>query len=230
MLFRIHKLPLCLTRQSGGIEPLHVSMHVSIMGSMPPATPLAPTLEPTDHLLMQRYGQGHVPSFDMLYTRHNLGVWRYVYRSVRDAGVTDDLLQDVWFAVARQAASYRPEARFKTWLFTLAHNRKVDHFRTVKNHASMDETQGSGTALIDTLEADSAFGPVRELQSREQGAALIAAVEQLPPEQRDAFLLQAEGDLSVQDIATACGVSFETAKSRLRYARNHLRQSLKEFA
>ena len=84
--------------------------------------------------------------------------------------------------------------------------------------------------MVDTLEVDSAFGPVRELQSREQGAALIAAVEQLPPEQRDAFLLQVEGDLSVQDIGTACGVSFETAKSRLRYARNPLHESLKEFA
>ena len=71
--------------------------------------------------------------------------------------------------------------------------------------------------------------PVRQLQSREQAAALIAAVEQLPLEQREAFLLQAEGDLSVQEIAEATGVNFETVKSRLRYARASLRQHLKEF-
>ena len=97
MLFRIHKLPLCPTLPPGDIERLQAC----IMAGMPTAAPLAPTLEPTDHLLTQHYGQGHVPSFDMLYTRHKLGVWRYVFRSVRDAGVTDDLLQDVWFAVAR---------------------------------------------------------------------------------------------------------------------------------
>ena len=84
--------------------------------------------------------------------------------------------------------------------------------------------------MANTLAADSGFGPVRQLQSREQATALIAAVEQLPAQQREAFLLQAEGDLSVQDIAEATGVNFETAKSRLRYAKASLRQLLQEFA
>ncbi len=181
-------------------------------------------------MLMQHYASGQVAAFDKLYTRHSLGVWRYIFRSVRDTAVTDDLLQDVWFSVARQAASYQATARFKAWLFTLAHNRKIDYFRTVKNHASLDEERAGDMALSDTLTADSVFGPVRQLQSREQGAALIAAIEQLPNGQRDAFLLQAEGDLSVEEIATACGVSFETAKSRLRYARSRLRELLGDFA
>ena len=80
-------------------------------------------------------------------------------------------------------------------------------------------SEDDARTLADTLVADSGFGPVRQLQSREQAAALIAAVEQLPLEQREVFLLQAEGDLSVQEIAEATGVNFETAKSRLRYAR-----------
>jgi RNA polymerase sigma factor (sigma-70 family) len=71
---------------------------------------------------------------------------------------------------------------------------------------------------------------VRRLESSEQAAALIAAVERLPLEQREAFLLQAEAGLSVEGIAEATGVNFETAKSRLRYARNSLRQQLQEFA
>ena len=206
------------------------------MQGMPNAAP--PTLlvahaEPSDHLLMQQYASGQVAAFDTLYTRHSLAVWRYVFRSVRDTAVADDLLQDVWFAVARQAAAYQPQARFKTWLFTLAHHRKVDYVRTAQyraHHASLDETRDDSSTLADTLAADSGFGPLRQLQTREQGAALVAAVEQLPPEQRDAFLMQAEGDMSVDDIAIACGVSFETAKSRLRYARSRLRQLLEDFA
>ncbi|MBU1819193.1 MAG: sigma-70 family RNA polymerase sigma factor, partial [Gammaproteobacteria bacterium] len=142
----------------------------------------------------------------------------------------DDLLQDVWFAVARNAHSYEVKAKFRTWLFTLAHHRLVDHLRTAKNHSSLDASDDDERSLADTLAADSGFGPVRQLQSREQAAALIAAVEQLPLEQREAFLLQAEGDLSVHEIAEATGVHFETAKSRLRYARASLRQHLKEFA
>lgn len=196
-----------------------------------PAPAAAPS-DASDETLMLRYAGGDLGAFDTLYARHELAVWRFVLRSVKQPAVADDLLQDVWFAVARNAHSYEVRARFRTWLFTLAHHRLVDHVRTAKNHASLDtEGEADGArSLADTLVADSGFGPVRQLQSREQAAALIAAVEQLPLAQREAFLLQAEGDLSVQEIAEATGVNFETAKSRLRYARASLRVQLKEFA
>lgn len=194
-----------------------------------PQVPSAPPHDDADETLMLRYASGDLGAFDQLYARHELAVWRFVFRSVKVQAVADDLLQDVWFAVARNAARYEVKARFRTWLFTLAHHRLVDHLRTAKHHASLDASDDDARSLADTLVADSGFGPVRQLQSREQAAALIAAVEQLPPEQREAFLLQAEGDLSVQEIAEATGVNFETAKSRLRYARASLRQHLKEF-
>lgn len=183
-----------------------------------------------DETLMLRYAGGDMGAFDTLYGRHELAVWRFVFRSIKVQAVADDLLQDVWFAVARHAGSYEATAKFRTWLFTLAHNRLVDHLRTAKNHTSLDASDDDARSLADTLVADSGFGPVRQLQSREQAAALIAAVERLPLEQREAFLLQAEGDLSVQEIAQATGVNFETAKSRLRYARASLRVQLREFA
>jgi len=191
--------------------------------------PTAPSPEDPDETLMLRYAGGDLGAFDTLYGRHELAVWRFVFRSVKVQAVADDLLQDVWFAVARNAAHYEVKAKFRTWLFTLAHHRLVDHLRTAKNHTSLDASDDDERSLADTLAADSGYGPVRQLQSREQAAALIAAVEQLPVEQREAFLLQAEGDLSVQEIAEATGVHFETAKSRLRYARASLRQHLKEF-
>ncbi|MES2412342.1 MAG: sigma-70 family RNA polymerase sigma factor [Pseudomonadota bacterium] len=190
-----------------------------------------PQPDDSDESLMLRYAGGELAAFDALYTRHEMSVWRFVFRSVRNQALADDLMQDVWFAVARQAASYQVKARFKTWLFTIAHNRMIDYFRTAKNHVAInsdedDEDGGPGQ----TLAADSGFGPVRQLESREQAAALIAAVEALPAMQREAFLLQAEAGLSVEDIAAATGVNFETAKSRLRYARSSLKQSLQEFA
>lgn len=184
---------------------------------------------------MLRYAAGDMAAFDTLYGRHEMGVWRFVLRSVRDPALADDLLQDVWFAVVRQAASYQPSARFKTWLFTMAHNRVVDHFRTARTLVSLDgdadeEAEGGTGAFGASLAADSGFGPVRQLESREQAVALIEAVKQLPPEQREAFLLQAEAGMAVEEIAHTTGVSFETAKSRLRYARNFLRRRLQEFA
>lgn len=181
---------------------------------------------PADETLMQAFAAGDARAFETLYDRHALPVWRFVQRSVHDHALADDLVQDVWFSLVRQAPQYQPRARFRTWLFTLAHHRLVDHWRTHKAHASLDAGTDDGAALADTLAADSGFGPVRQLQSREQAQALLDALAALPLLQREAFLLQAEGGLSLAEIAQATGVNAETAKSRLRYARERLRHTL----
>ena len=191
----------------------------------------------SDETLMMQYAQGQVAAFNALYTRHEASVWRYVLRSVHNAATADELTQELWFAVARAAPAYEPGkngAKFKTWLFTLAHHRIVDHWRAVKPQhstaSSVDAQDDDSVQLQAQLIADSGFGPVRQIESREQARALIAAVDALPADQREAFLMQAEGDMSVGDIATATGCSFETAKSRLRYARSKLKSLLAEFA
>ena len=144
----------------------------------------------------------------------------------------------MWFSVARQAGRYAPRAsapglplaRFTTWLFTLARHRVVDHLRATRPQASLDAPAGDdGATLADTLAAPSGFGPLRRIETRQQAARLLTALDALPPEQREAFLLQAEADLSVADIAAATDVPFETAKSRLRYARAALRRTLEEL-
>ena len=98
--------------------------------------------------------------------------------------------------------------------------------------ASLDAPAGddAGQTLADTLAAPSGFGPVRRIETRQQAAQLLAALDALPPEQREAFLLQAEADMSVADIASTTGVPFETARSRLRYARAALRRTLETMA
>jgi RNA polymerase sigma-70 factor (ECF subfamily) len=136
----------------------------------------------------------------------------------------------VWLTVVREAARYEVRARFRTWLFTLAHHRVVDHWRRHRPHTSLDASTEEGASLADTLAAESGFGPERQLDSREQAQALLDALAALPPLQREAFLLQAEGGLSVAEIAATTGVSTETAKSRLRYARARLRETLEAFA
>ncbi|MES2581093.1 MAG: sigma-70 family RNA polymerase sigma factor [Pseudomonadota bacterium] len=184
----------------------------------------------TDESLMLRYAAGNLQAFNLLYDRHEMGVWRYVFRSVRVQAVADDLLQDVWFALARQAPNYQPTAKFKTWLFTLAHNRLVDYFRTARQHVSLDSDEDDSVALVQKLAANSGFGPLKRLESKEQALALLDAIEQLPFNQREAFMLQAEAGMDVQEIAKTTGVSFETAKSRLRYARSRLKELLQEYA
>lgn len=189
----------------------------------------APDLR-TDEELMQAFVAGDAAAFDTVYDRNALPVWRFVQRSVHNSALADDLVQDVWLKLVRQAPDYQPRARFRTWLFTLAHHRLVDHWRSHKAHTSLDAETEDGASLADTLAAESGFGPERRVGSREQAQALLDALAALPNVQREAFLLQAEGDFSVADIAQATGVSLETAKSRLRYARARLRQTLEAFA
>jgi RNA polymerase sigma-70 factor (ECF subfamily) len=181
-----------------------------------------------DEALMARFARGDVVAFETLYRRHELKVWRYLYRSVNSQAAADDLLQDVWINVSQAAQRFQPSARFTTWLFTLAHNRLVDGFRRTRPTVSLEAAAEQGASWVEGLAADPRSEPARQAESAQQLDALLTAVDALPTEQREAFLMQAEGGLSVEDIATAMAVSFETAKSRLRYARARLQQLLRE--
>ena len=187
----------------------------------------------TDENLMVRFGRGEAAAFEFLYRRHESRVFRYLQRNVKNEATANDLMQEVWFAVVRGAGNYQPTAKFTTWLFTIAHNRTVDMIRANHRLQSLDagdDTDPEASTPLERLADSAKLEPPARVQSQDEAAALLNAVAQLPAEQRSAFLLQAEGDLSVEEIAHATGSSFETVKSRLRYARAKLRQLLWEYA
>jgi RNA polymerase sigma factor (sigma-70 family) len=191
-----------------------------------------PTAE-TDLALMQRYAQGEVAAFEMLYQRHETALWRFIVRSLHDGAAAEDVMQDTWITVTQQAARYVANAanegqtaQFRTWLFTLARSRTVDFLRKKKPEISTEDFSDSQSDWLANQAADSGFGPVKQIEGREQASALLQALQALPADQREAFLLQAEGGLSVDEIAATCQITFETAKSRLRYARSKLKSTL----
>jgi RNA polymerase sigma-70 factor (ECF subfamily) len=149
---------------------------------------------------------------------------------VKNEATANDLMQEVWFAVVRGAANYQATAKFTTWLFTIAHNRMIDSIRTSRPQMSLETLGYEAESVVQQLTADPSAGPLAAAVAHDEAAALIEAIEKLPGEQRQAFLLQIEGDLSVEEIAAITDSSFETTKSRLRYARAKLRELLKEHA
>lgn len=183
-----------------------------------------------DEALLHAYARGDAAAFTTLYDRHERSLWRFVFRHVRNQAIADDVAQDVWCKVMDAASRYVPTAKFRTWLFTIAHHKVIDLARTSRSHASLDVADEGEASLYDSLAAESRLGPLRQIQTLQQGAALLRAVEQLPAAQKEVFLLQAEGEMSVEEIAAATGTNFETAKSRLRYARNALRTLLADFS
>lgn len=183
----------------------------------------------SDEALIRGYANGDAKAFEALYLRHEMRIWRYLERNVRNAAIADELMQEVWFSVAREAARYQPSARFSTWLYTIAHNRLVDAVRARRPQVSLDATCGTENPVADQLVDDPHREPHAGALAIEQAAALNRAVAMLPQEQREAFLLHAEGDLTVEEIAAVMACAFETAKSRLRYARAKLRELLKDY-
>ncbi len=183
-----------------------------------------------DAALMLAYAAGDAAAFNTLYARHEMPVFRFLRRSLGadGAALVDELHQEVWLAVVRNAASYEPRARFATWLYGIARTRLIDHWRARRQHVSLDEPAANDPdeTLADRLPADAAAQPEVQALTRAQGAAFLRAVEQLPPAQREVFLLHAEGELTLAEIGALTGVGMETAKSRLRYAMVKLRSDL----
>jgi RNA polymerase sigma factor (sigma-70 family) len=182
----------------------------------------------SDEALMDRYARGDAAAFTLLYRRHEMRVWRYLERNVANRETANELMQEVWFAVARDASRYGPTARFTTWLFTIAHHRMIDSIRANRPQVSLETLGYEAPPVIEQLTTEPGAGPLAAVEARDLAGALRRALAQLPGEQREAFLLQAEGDLSVEEIAAITKSSFETTKSRLRYARTKLRELLSE--
>jgi RNA polymerase sigma factor (sigma-70 family) len=179
-----------------------------------------------DEDLMLAYISGDAAAFDVLYGRHRGGVYRYLLRQCRHRGIADELFQDVWMNLIRARASYAPTAKFATWLYRLAHNRLIDHYRANKHLTLVSADDETHQDAVATLPGARGNEPQARAENRELGERLCAAVAALPPAQREALLLQQEGGLSLAEIAELTGVGAETVKSRLRYAFAKLREDL----
>ena len=180
----------------------------------------------SDEELMLAYVTGDAAAFDVLYGRHRGGVYRYLLHQCRHRGTADELFQDVWMNLIRARASYAPTAKFATWLYRLAHNRLIDHYRASGRLTLVSTEDEAHQDAVATLSGAPGDEPQARAENRELGERLRAAVAALPLAQRQAFLLQQEGGLSLAEIAELTGVGAETVKSRLRYALAKLRENL----
>jgi RNA polymerase sigma-70 factor (ECF subfamily) len=167
-------------------------------------------MEAADEELMLAYRGGQASAFEALYARHRGRLYRFILRSIKHRATAEELFQEVWIRVIEARSRYAPHARFTTWLYTIAHNLMVDHWRRKGlTLVALDEEP----AVVATAD-----NPARQAEARESLARLLKALEALPEAQREAFLLHEEAGLSVAEIAKVTGAGEEAAKSRLRYA------------
>lgn len=173
---------------------------------------------------MLRYKEGDVAAFDVLFSRHNGGVFRYFLRNGQVGQHAEELAQEVWMKVLKAAGRYEVTAKFTTWLYRIAHNHLVDHVRARSARPEVgfdDQPEELESLAIPTYE-----WPDNIHERSRQMARLARALAELPLEQAEAFLLHEEGELTLDEIAQVTGVMCETVKSRLRYALAKLRKAL----
>ena len=183
-----------------------------------------------DEDLLLAYAAGDASAFDAIYARHKGGVYRFILRQCGHAGVADELFQDVWMNVIRARSSYTPSAKFTTWLYRIAHNRLIDHWRaTGRVELVTAAADDDGDDPLDAIPGARTDEPEVRAGMRELSERLRDALATLPAVQREAFLLHQEGGLELTEIAALTGAGVETVKSRVRYALTKLRAELKDL-
>jgi RNA polymerase sigma-70 factor (ECF subfamily) len=171
---------------------------------------------PSDEQLMHRYARGDMSAFESLYDRYRGPLYRYIQRQVRNPATANDLYQGSWEKLIKARKRYRPAAPFRAWLFRIAHNHLVDHFRANRITEQLDHEQlpAAGGQPIDILDTAQ-----RERRFR-------VALQDLPEAQKNTLLLKVEAGLGLEEIGKITGVERETVKSRLRYATAKLKRAL----
>lgn len=191
--------------------------------------------EVADEALMLRYQRGDRQAFALLVRRHKKPLYNFVLRRVRSTTVADDVTQDAFLRVVRNASEFKHEARFTTWLYAIARNLCVDHARKMRlrKHPSLDAPAANDDLSAPLKEQVANPHPSSDVERSatrsEVQARIVEAVDGLPDDQKEVFLLREIANLPFAEIAQVVGVGENTVKSRMRYALDRLREALSEF-
>lgn len=188
---------------------------------------------------MAAFQKGDAKAFAELMARHEKPLWNFLRRFVAVESQAEDLLQETFLRVIRHAGDWQPSAKFSTWLYTIARNLCTDHARrmSLRQAASLDGparpgdsagAEETGPRRMDRLDGGDRGAEVAA-QNRQAAGRIEQAVAELPPDQREVFLMREVMDMSFAEIAAAVGASEPTVKSRMRYALGRLRQALEDL-
>lgn len=179
----------------------------------------------SDENLMMSYASGDTAAFEILYVRHKGSVYRYMLNLCRNEAIAEELFQEVWMKLINARENYQVKAKFTTYLYKLAHNQFIDHYRKQNVRIVLDQS-----VEVDDVEQDQSSNnnPEKQVQTKQTINRLCELLDALPNEQREVFLLREETGMSIPEIAETLGINQEAAKSRLRYAVSKLRTGLSD--
>ena len=177
----------------------------------------------TDLDLVTRAIRGHESGFEELVKRYQRPITAYIFRMLGDYDLSLDVTQDVFIKVYNSLDKYRPEYKFSTWIYRIAHNAAIDHMRRNSMQTSSIETENADGAYELQLES-SLPSPEKDRERSEWRAEIDAVVKCLPPSYRDLIVLRHSQELSYDEIAEVTGLPLGTVKNRLFRAREMMRE------
>ncbi len=187
------------------------------------ATSLKKTNAVADCDLVRRAIAGREDGFEELVRRYQRPIAAYVYRMVGDYDAALDLTQEVFIKVYGSLARYRPEYKFSTWIYKIAHNAAVDHLRRHSTREQSLVNQVDGEQYDLPIESGR-LSPEQESERAERRLEIEAVVQQLPSAYRELIILRHSHDLSYDEIAEVMSLPLGTVKNRLFRAREVMRQ------
>ncbi len=186
---------------------------------------------PPSEDLMARIARGDERAFEILVNRHQASVLNLIYRFIGDRTHAKDLAQEVFIRVWRAAKTYKPEAKFATWIYRITANlcfNELKSSRRKKWFSFQQSDDQSGETIEDRL-SDAAPSAEDLLLEKERSRQISEALQSLPDNQRMALILKRYDDLSYHEIAQILGCSVSAVESLLVRAKKSLQEKLKNY-
>ena len=186
----------------------------------PPAEETMAAVRISDDELIAATLSGRSDAFSTLVERYERAVYHLAYRTLRDTEEAKDAAQEAWIKAYRALASFRPGAKFATWIFTICYRVCCDRLARRKRF--------TGDEIPDV--ADPSAGPAAQYEALEDASRLRAAIESLPEKYRTVITLFHLQNKQYEEIATVLNLPLGTVKTHLFRAKDLLRNALGDFA
>ncbi len=182
----------------------------------------------TDEELVQLYAEGNNEAFDILLLRHKKRVYTYIYTTVKDVDIANDLFQETFIKAITtiKRGRYTEKGKFSSWILRISHNLTIDYFRKEKNENTISNEE-YGLDLLNNIKIYDT--DMQEYSDKEETLTnLVGLIELLPDCQKEVLKMRIFEDISFKDIADKTQVSINTALGRMRYAVMNMKRLAKE--
>ncbi len=186
-------------------------------------TPLLPHSD--EKTLLKHVQRGKTEAFSLLVEKYQSCLYHHILRNIRNPETAKDLCQETWMKAFRAINTFRGDSAFSSWLYRIAENVCIDHFRRQKHYNAIEPLHTIDERCI----TDTYHSPCEDLERQELREHLRAAIQHLTPIRKKVFHLYYVQELSIKAIAQQIGRSEGTIKTHLRNARLQLREYLTPY-